>query len=187
MAKRSAEPTQSLSASEILAKESDGVVTDDNGEIADLNATETRASGAGNGVARTGPAKARTGATTPEASAASGPSGQAQRETNSEPRFHIFVIDSGWNSVASKILQENLDLIRDLNSDDLVYFVDREASIALLRKYSWQIGRDPIICVHDLRAHHRHRVHHAHGFRMHLGNLDEKKRYCRPFRYSRVS
>ena len=92
-----------------------------------------------------------------------------------EPRFHIFVINSGWNSVASKILQENLDLIRDLNSDDRVYFVDREASIALIRKYSWQIGRDPIISVHDLRAKHRHRVRHAHGFRMHLGILDDEK------------
>lgn len=92
-----------------------------------------------------------------------------------EPRFHIFVIDSGWNSVASKVLHENLDLIRDLNSDDHVFFVGRDASIALLRKYAWQIGRDPILSVHDMRPIHRHRVHHSHGFRMHLGILQDEK------------
>jgi len=45
-------------------------------------------------------------------------------------------------------------------------------SIALLRHYPLQVGRDPIIAVHDLRPRHRHRVKHTHGFRMHLGILD---------------
>ena len=35
------------------------------------------------------------------------------------PRFRIFIIDSGWNSPAHKVLQENFGLIRDLQKADL--------------------------------------------------------------------
>jgi len=35
------------------------------------------------------------------------------------PRFRIFIIDSGWNSPARKVLQENFGLIRDLQKADL--------------------------------------------------------------------
>jgi hypothetical protein len=93
------------------------------------------------------------------------------RPAHADPRFHIFVIDTRWNSVASRVLRENLALIRDLNSDDPVYFLDRDASVALLREYSWQIGRDPIVCVHDLRSIRGGNAKRAHGFRMHLGRL----------------
>jgi hypothetical protein len=90
-------------------------------------------------------------------------------------RFHIFVIDTGWNSVASRVVREHLHMIRDLNIDEEVYVLDRATSIALLRYYPLQVGRDPIIAVHDLRPHHRHRVKHTHGFRMHLGILDSEQ------------
>src|SRR5271156_6528006 len=66
-------------------------------------------------------------------------------------RFHIFVIDTGWNSAASKVVREHLHMIRDLNIDEEVYVLDRATSIALLRYYPLQVGRDPIIAVHDLR------------------------------------
>ena len=89
-------------------------------------------------------------------------------------RFHIFVIDTGWNSVASRVVREHLHMIRDLNIDEEVYVLDRATSIALLRYYPLQVGRDPIIAVHDLRPHHRHRIKHTHGFRMHLGILDSE-------------
>jgi hypothetical protein len=87
-------------------------------------------------------------------------------------RFHIFVIDTGWNCAASKVVAEHVHMIRDLNIDEELYVLDRPTSIALLRHYPLQVGRDPIIAVHDLRPHHRHRIKHTHGFRMHLGILD---------------
>jgi hypothetical protein len=90
-------------------------------------------------------------------------------------RFHIFVIDTGWNSAASKVVKQHLDMIRDLNIDEEVYVLDRATSIALLRYYPLQVGRDPIIAVHDLRPRHRHRTKHTHGFRMHLGILDSEE------------
>jgi hypothetical protein len=88
------------------------------------------------------------------------------------PRFHIFVIDTGWNAMASKVVQEHLNVISDLYIDDELYVLDRPTSIALLRYYPLQVGRDPIIAVHDLRPRHRTRIKHTHGFRLHLGILD---------------
>jgi len=95
----------------------------------------------------------------------------AQKGPHNDPRFRIFVIDTGWNSVARKVLQDNLALIRDFNEEELVYFLDRDKSVALLRQHCALIGHDPIISVHDMRAIHRHAVHHVHGFRLHLGLL----------------
>jgi hypothetical protein len=91
-----------------------------------------------------------------------------------DPRFHIFVIDSGWNCAASKVLQDHIDILTHLNIDDELYVLDRATSIALLRHYPLQVGRDPTIAVHDLKPRHRHRIKHTHGFRMHLGILDDE-------------
>ncbi len=99
----------------------------------------------------------------------------ARRGAARDPRFHIFVIDSGWNCAASKVLREHLNMISDLHIDDELFVLDQPTSIALLRHYPLQVGRDPIIAVHDLRPRHRHRVKHTHGFRMHLGILDSEE------------
>src|SRR5262245_3079776 len=92
-----------------------------------------------------------------------------------DARFHIFVIDSGWNCAASKVLREHLDVISDLHIDDELFVLDRATSIALLRHYPLQVGRDPIIAVHDLRPRRHHRTTHTPGFRMHLGILDSEE------------
>jgi hypothetical protein len=89
-----------------------------------------------------------------------------------DARFHIFIIDTGWNCAASNVLREHIDMISHLNIDDELFVLDRPTSIALLRHYPLQVGRDPIIAVHDLHPRHRHRVKHTHGFRMHLGILN---------------
>ena len=91
-----------------------------------------------------------------------------------DPRFHIFVIDSGWNCAASKVVADHIDILTHLNIDDELYVLDRATSLALLRHYPLQVGRDPTIAVHDLKPRHRHRVRHTHGFRMHLGILDDE-------------
>jgi hypothetical protein len=90
-------------------------------------------------------------------------------------RFHIFVIDTGWNCAANKVLREHINMISDLHIDDELFVLDRPTSIALLRHYPLQVGRDPIIAVHDLHPRHRHRTKHTHGFRMHLGILDTEQ------------
>jgi len=91
------------------------------------------------------------------------------RDVNS--RFRIFVVDSGWNHPASKVLEENIELIHALTHEDPIYILDRDNSIALLRKNKDLIGHDPIIAVHDVTASvNGKRV----GFRLHLGLQDEE-------------
>ena len=84
-------------------------------------------------------------------------------------RFRIFVIDSGWNSPAHKVLQENFGLIRDLQKDDPIYVLSREQSIEFIRHHPERIGREPTIAVHDLAAMSASGTTDFHGFRLHLG------------------
>jgi hypothetical protein len=91
------------------------------------------------------------------------------------PRFRIFVIDSGWNSVAGKVLRDNLALFNDLTSDHPTYLVDRATSVRLLRRHQEFVGCDPIISVHDLKAFERRRRGDVYGVRAHLGLLRDEK------------
>jgi hypothetical protein len=84
-------------------------------------------------------------------------------------RFRIFIIDSGWNSAAHQVLQENFGLIRDLQKEDPIYVLSKEQSIEFMRHHRDRIGREPIIAVHDLAAMGESGTTDFHGFRLHLG------------------
>lgn len=86
-----------------------------------------------------------------------------------DSRFRIFIIDTCWNSVASRVLKENLDLFIDLNREESTYFLGRDVSVALLRQHESLIGRDPIIIVHDLKVIRERGSDGVHGLRLHLG------------------
>ena len=92
-----------------------------------------------------------------------------------QPRFRIFIIDSGWNSVAGKVLRDNLGLFNDLTPDHPTYLLDRETSVRLLRRHQNLVGCDPIIHVHDLKALGRRRRGEVYGVRAHLGMLRDEK------------
>src|SRR3984893_11347722 len=101
--------------------------------------------------------------------------GQAPRRETDEPsaaaRFHIFIVDSGWNSPAHRVLVENFALIRNLQKDDPIYVLSLEQSIAFQRHHASRIGRDPIIAVHDMEALDKGETVGFHGFRLSLGLL----------------
>jgi hypothetical protein len=86
-------------------------------------------------------------------------------------RFHIFIVDSGWNSVARKVLVENFALIRGLQKDDPIYVLSKEQSIEFQRHHGSRIGQDPIIAVHDMGALDKGGTAGFHGFRLCLGLL----------------
>jgi len=96
-------------------------------------------------------------------------------EQNGEPsaasRFRIFIVDSGWNSAARRVLHENFGLIRDLRKDDPIYVLSREKSVEFMRRHGSRIGRDPIIAVHDMHALGKGGTVGFHGFRLSLGLL----------------
>jgi hypothetical protein len=88
-----------------------------------------------------------------------------------DPRFRIFIIDSGWNAVARRVLRHNFALIRRLHKKDLIYLLSRKKSVEFIGRHRSLIGRDPIIAVHDLRAMGGRGTAGFHGFRLHLGIL----------------
>ena len=101
--------------------------------------------------------------------------GQASSLERDEPsgsaRFHIFIVDSGWNSAAHRVLAENFGLLRDLQKDDPIYVLTPEQSIAFERRHGSRIGRDPFLVVHDMDALDRGGTAGFHGFRLSLGLL----------------
>jgi hypothetical protein len=89
----------------------------------------------------------------------------------SAPRFRIFIIDSGWNTVARRVLRHNFALIRRLHKEELIYLLSRKKSAEFIRRHRSLIGRDPIIAVHDLEAMDGPGIARFHGFHLHLGIL----------------
>ena len=95
----------------------------------------------------------------------------ASEEPPAGSRFRIFIVDSGWNSPARRVLLENFALIRDLQKEDPIYVLNRERSIEFMRRHGSRIGRDPIIAVHDMQALGKGGTAGFHGFRLSLGLL----------------
>jgi hypothetical protein len=92
--------------------------------------------------------------------------------TGDSPRFHIFLIDTGWNGPVSKVLRSQFPLFRAYHPKDPLYILTQEQSIRVLQQSPEHIGLDPIIVAYDL-----HRPAHANdesdecyrGFRLNLG------------------
>jgi hypothetical protein len=94
-----------------------------------------------------------------------------KHKPSGSPRFRIFIIDSGWNSVARRVLRHNFALIRRLHKEDPIFLLSRKKSVELIHRHRWLIGRDPIIAVHDLKAMGEHGITGFHAFHLHLGIL----------------
>lgn len=104
-----------------------------------------------------------------------GATGHCSEARKKTPRFRIFIVDSGWNSPARKVLHDNFHLLRELESESPIYFLGRERSIELMRRYPALVGKDPIIRVH-CDVERKHRKPGFHGFRLHLGLLRQSSR-----------
>src|SRR4051795_5815136 len=66
------------------------------------------------------------------------------------PRFHFFLIDTGWNGPVSKVLRSQLPLFQQYNPHDPLYLLTHEQSARILRNAPEHIGLDPIVVVYDL-------------------------------------
>lgn len=100
----------------------------------------------------------------------------AETGPEEQPRFHFFIIDAGWKSIAAKVIRDNFHMIREFQNHDPLYILNRDQSIALIRRNPDLIGKDPVILVHDLHAKGGRGESGYHGFRLCLGLIkDEKK------------
>jgi hypothetical protein len=89
------------------------------------------------------------------------------------PRFHFFLIDSGWDSPAARVIRDNLDMITRFQNDDPLFVLSREQSTALIRRHPHFIGKDPILLARDLEARGARGGSEYHGFHLNLGLLKE--------------
>ena len=92
--------------------------------------------------------------------------------TPETPRFHVFLIDTGWNGPVSKVLHEHMSLFHHYHPQDPLYILSKEQSIKILKNAPEHIGRDPMIVVYDTYRPSKHRSKEKanyHGFRLNLG------------------
>lgn len=98
-----------------------------------------------------------------------------QREeplTIDTPRFHVFLIDTGWNEPVSRVLREQIPLFHHYHPQDPVYILTKEQSIKLLKRAPEHIGRDPMVVMYDIykpKGTHAKEKPNYHGFRLNLG------------------
>jgi hypothetical protein len=92
--------------------------------------------------------------------------------TPETPRFHFFLIDTGWNGPVSKVLRSQLPLFHQYNPQDPLYLLSPEQSVKILKNAPEHIGLDPIVVVYDLLRPGKpgsNGVEKYRGFRLNLG------------------
>lgn len=90
-----------------------------------------------------------------------------------KPRFHFFVIDSGWDCAAAKVIRDNLDMIVEFQNNDPLFVLTREQSADLIRRNPHFIGKDPILLARDLNAVNLEGRPEYHGFHLNLGVIKQ--------------
>ena len=84
-------------------------------------------------------------------------------------RFHIFLIDTGWNDAVSKLVRSHLPLLYEYQSQDSLYLLTPEQSVEILKHTPEFIGHDPIVLVYDRYAPSDRKHRNYRGFRLCLG------------------
>ena len=110
------------------------------------------------------------------------PQVREQPLTPQTPRFHVFLIDTGWNGPVSKILHENMPLFHCYHPQDPLYILSREQSIKILKQAPEHIGRDPMIVVYDIYRSKENQTKEKanyHGFRLNLGIIKNPEQALR--------
>jgi len=69
-----------------------------------------------------------------------------------DKRFRIFIIDSGFNESASKLMQSSIERFRKFAKSADVFVLDESQSTRYLRRFPLLIGKDPIVVVVDREA-----------------------------------
>jgi hypothetical protein len=86
-----------------------------------------------------------------------------------DQRFHVFLIDTAWNTAVSQMVHTHLPLLYQYHRQDTLYILTPEQSIEVLKQAPDTIGHDPIVVVYDLFASENSQGGTYHGFRLNLG------------------
>lgn len=103
------------------------------------------------------------------------PSQNGHGDDPSEPRFEVYVIDSGWKTQAGEIVRDSLDLFTKYLQRHTVYILSPDQSEEFLQDHPQLLGKDPIIAVLDRSAINRARKDGI-GARLLLGRIHNPHR-----------
>ena len=124
--------------------------------------------------------KARPNATPKTDPLISPPPSSANEENNSStsevreaPRFQFFLIDSGWDGAAARVIRQNLRMVTQLQNHDPFYVLSRTQSSELLKRHPHLIGKDPILLARDIQGSHSSGDQQYHGFHLNLGTIKD--------------
>lgn len=92
-----------------------------------------------------------------------------------QPRFEVYVIDSGWKNEASEVVRESLELFTKYLRRHTVYVLSEDQSEEFLQDHPQLLGKDPIIAVLDRTAIERGSDNGV-GARLLLGRVHNKTR-----------
>lgn len=90
------------------------------------------------------------------------------------PRFQLFIVNTGWHSAATEVIEENLENVKQLMAPNPVYFLDHEKSREVLMSDPHRIGSDPCLLLIDTEASGGQGASGYHGFRLSLGSTASK-------------
>ncbi|MFI5456501.1 MAG: hypothetical protein ACHRXM_13710 [Isosphaerales bacterium] len=86
-------------------------------------------------------------------------------------RFHIFLIDTGWNTGVSKLVRSHLPILFEYQSHASFYLLTPGQSVEILKRSPELIGRDPTVLVYDLHAPAGREHGNYRGFHLSLGRF----------------
>lgn len=96
-----------------------------------------------------------------------------QQPVTHPPRFQFFLIDSGWDGPAARVIRQNLRMVTQLQNHDPFYVLTRSQSSEILAKHPHLIGKDPILIARDLSGAYNDGRKQYHGFHLNLGTIKD--------------
>jgi hypothetical protein len=91
-----------------------------------------------------------------------------------QARFQLFIINTGWHSAASEVIEENLENFKSLMAPNPVYVLDTVQSREVLLSDPQRVGSDPCLLLVDQHASGGQGASGYHGFRLSLGRTSTK-------------
>lgn len=100
----------------------------------------------------------------------------AAAKAERQPRFRLFIVDTGWTSPAAQVIRDNFEMIRSFQDGDPLYVLSPDQSREIVRRHPQFIGKDPIIIVRDMHCAGPRDGGEYHGFHLNLGLLSKPAR-----------
>jgi hypothetical protein len=95
---------------------------------------------------------------------------------STKKRFQLFVIDTGWQSEASKVVKENLPTMKAMLKNAEIFVLSEAQSREVLVTDPERVGTDPCIIFLDQAASGGQGATGYHGFRLSLGGIHSREK-----------